>query len=681
MVYTIPVLRQLWHGYHNLKALFTAPRSMTLGSLLPGTDINYQQKVGRGFGSSVVMAPVHWIARTFPQAVLTVEIDGEPIPDHGLTQLVDRPNNFYAGLALWISTIFSYVLDGNAYWLIVRDPQTLAPIELWYAPHWMIEPKGGDSGAEFVTHYEYRPRGVMIRLDPEDVIHFRYGLDPQNVRKGISPLASLWREIFTDDEASNFTAALLKNMGLAGVVISPASDKPVGIDELNQTRKYVTERLTGDRRGAPMVLSGATEIKQMAFSPQQMALGELRNVPEERVCAMLGIQPAVIGFGTGLQQTKVGAVMKEIVALAWHSNLIPMGKVFASELARCLLPEFEEQPDRAKAFFDLSGVEALQESANDKAERATKLLAGGAITRAQAKQETGFEVFVGDDVYMVPANLIEVPANVPQKARRGETGLKQEDFDPPLHPPDRRRLNRSQQRLRAVLIGDHNTLSRAMEDDVVKVMDRLGSMAEKAAREFAEGKDALDDAETIVIGMEIAALQLDLQRVGETHSLRIAQKVFERVGAELDLTIGMPDPVAQEIIAAGGRGMGLVDLDGQTRQALFRELEKAREEGLGIPEITRRIRDRVAAGRYTSPQMRARLIARTETKNAQRNSVLTAYRESGRVQRVVVVDNVTGHNDPDCSFWNGREVTLAHAAELGRQEHPNGTRDFVPVIV
>lgn len=406
-------------GFLKALARFIAPRSLVGGSFLPRSSFNYQRTVGKGFRSSVVMAPVHWIARTFPQAVLRVELDGEAVAEHGLTQLVSRPNGFYGGAALWMSTIFSYVLSGNAYWLIVRDERTLEPIELWYAPHWLMKPVQGGDGSEFISRYDYQPRGQKIPLDPQDVIHFRYGLDPENITLGISPLASLWREIFTDDEASNFTASLLKNMGMAGMVISPAKGVKVLNHELQETRKYITERLTGDRRGQPLVMSAGTEVGQMAFSPQQMTLAALRDVPEERVCAVLGIPAAVVGFGTGLQQTKVGATMREMIRLAWTSNLIPMGVAFASELERCLLPEFEPRPEGARLFFSTDHVEALQDDANNKADRAAKLFAGGIITRGEARSTTGYQAEDRDDIFLVPASAIEVEADTPKEAGGG----------------------------------------------------------------------------------------------------------------------------------------------------------------------------------------------------------------------------------------------------------------------
>src|SRR5262249_48239826 len=53
-------------------------------------------EVGDGGGNSAVAACVTWVATTFPEAPLRVlDPEGEPVPDHPLTQLIDNPNPWY----------------------------------------------------------------------------------------------------------------------------------------------------------------------------------------------------------------------------------------------------------------------------------------------------------------------------------------------------------------------------------------------------------------------------------------------------------------------------------------------------------------------------------------------------------------------------------------------------------
>jgi hypothetical protein len=70
------------------------------------------------------------------------------------------------------------------------------------------------------------------------VVHFRFGKDPRNLLRGFSPLAAVMREVYTDDQAANFTAAILKNLGIIGVIFAPErGDNPERIGE--ELKDYV----------------------------------------------------------------------------------------------------------------------------------------------------------------------------------------------------------------------------------------------------------------------------------------------------------------------------------------------------------------------------------------------------------------------------------------------------------
>ncbi len=193
--------------------LHPGPRYYSL-DLLPRTKLDYATEVGDGLGSNILMAPILWVARTFPEAILTLtqtnaSDEEESFPDHEMLALLGQPNPHYSGEALWMATLMSWFLVGNAYWRKIRDKRTRAVKELWYIPHWMMEPAWLADGTVFISHYEYIPTGHVKEVVPiDDVIHFRHGLDPRNPRKGLSPIWSALREVFTDDEASNYTASI-----------------------------------------------------------------------------------------------------------------------------------------------------------------------------------------------------------------------------------------------------------------------------------------------------------------------------------------------------------------------------------------------------------------------------------------------------------------------------------------
>lgn len=641
-----------------------------------GNKVDLARQVGTGFQSSVLMAPIQFIQRVFPDAPLIMKQKGEVLETHKLLDKVKRPNPHYSGTKLWMSTILSYLLDGNAYWLKVRNAQG-GIAELWYTPHWLLAPKW--SRGEFVSHYDYSPMGVPIRVEPEDVVHFRFGLDPRNPRIGMSPISSLLREIFTDDEAANFTAAVLRNMGVIGAIISPKNElDTVSKPEAEDIKLKFNQNFGGSNRGGVMVMLGPTDVQTVGNSPKDMDLTNLRNISEERVCAVLGIPAAVVGFGTGLESTKVGATMLAFIRLAWTGGIKPYQRQLSEDLATSLLPDYESSPEEFEVMFDHSEVEALQESENERIERILKGVSAGTVLVSEAREAQSLEVHPGDAVYLRGMAIIEVPVAGPRPV--AFPGDDQKGWK------ERRRPTQQQARYARLLDRRLNELSSSFEKELSAFFEDLGKDAEQAAHQVLksrnpQGAKAGESGEVAEIMSRMSGTSIDtLKGKGGTHYLNVGTQTFGDLSSVLGVTFVMTDLVAERIIAAGGRHMGLVDLTKQTRDRMFRELTAGRELGEGVDTLIRRIRDNIPAGPWRDTQTRARVIARTETKHAQRTSVLEGAKESGVVAEMLVVDARLGETDEDCEFWNGQVVGIAQAEQLASEEHPNGTRDFVPVI-
>ena len=375
----------------------------------------YADKVGDGTGSSTVMAPLFWVARTFPEAppmLWSVDPEGKETPalKHDLIKMLTRPNQFYTGRILWMATLIDWLVDGNAYWLKIRDRGGQVR-ELWWAPHWTMCPMGDES--TFVTHYAYRPGGTdALSVDPSDVVHFRFGLDGDNPRRGRSPLKSVLREIFTDDEAAAFTASLLGNMGVPGLIISPkdASQAP-STDDVEFTKEYFKTSFTGDRRGEPYIMSGATDVKQFGFSPEQLLLKELRRIPEERVTAVLGVPAIVAGLGAGLDRSTF-TNYTEAREAAYEQTIIPSQEILAEEIRFQLLGEFEKDVWDWRFGFDLSRVRVLQEDMNELANRHDKAIRGGWGMVSDGRRAIGLPVDEArDNIFLRPMNYVEVPTD------------------------------------------------------------------------------------------------------------------------------------------------------------------------------------------------------------------------------------------------------------------------------
>jgi hypothetical protein len=163
--------------------------------------------------------------------------------------------------------------------------------------------------------------------------------------------------------------------------------------------------------------------------------------------------------------------------------------------------------------------------------------------------------------------------------------------------------------------------------------------------------------------------------------LKVARLTFESLDTELDLGVMLTDDVQQMIYRTSGRRLGLLDLEMETRAEMFDALAQAREEGLGADAMAGLIREHISAGPWSSTEVRAQVIARTETKYAQNYSSLEAYRASDTVSDVLIFDAQLGPTDAECEALNGETVSLSEAMALMESEHPNGTRSFAPVVI
>jgi HK97 family phage portal protein len=394
-----------------------------------------------GLRSNVLMSPIMWVMRAFTEAQLITQrrredsgggILWERMLDHPMEMLVEHPNDFYDGDALWKGTALSYLMSGNAYWRKVRNAFGEV-VQLWYVPHWMIRPAWTEDGSTFISHYEYSATlGGPFILPTRDVVHFRFGLDPENTRLGYSPLQAVIREVMTDDEAARFSEKILRNMGVPGLVVSPHASgtwRP-GADEVTRLQAYFNEAFSGDRRGSAIVMGGPTDISQFGFDPNKLMLTALRDVSEERVCSAIGIPAAVVGFGSGLQSTKVGATMRELVKLAWVQCVTPMQTALARQLTSQLLPDFAAQLRRFRARFDTSEVSAFQEEAKAEAERVTLLVRENVLRIDRAQHMLGLEVDPTRAVYL---NEIQQAAAEAVAAVQGEPAS---DAAPPDEPDE-----------------------------------------------------------------------------------------------------------------------------------------------------------------------------------------------------------------------------------------------------
>lgn len=405
------------------------PRQMGYStySLLPRTRYDYGRDVGQGLGNTAVLACLGWLMRNFPEAPIRLRkrvadgLDDVPASSSGpgyMLTLLEYPNDFYSGSLMDAALVLDYASTGNAYQVKERNSSGRV-VRLWWIPkilirpRWYPNPTGDQSG--YIDWYEYNPNGIPYRVEVDDVIHHRDGLDPRNGREGLSKMAALAREIFTDDEASNFSATLLANLGVPGVILSPKDTGSASSNRLTDpegVKQQFMLKFGGDKRGEPLVLTSPTDVTTLSFNPQQLALKDLRRIPEERVSAILGVPAIVAGLGAGLDHATY-ANYGEAREAGYQEGIIPTHRTFDADYKVQLLNEFVGDITDYVVDHDYSEVKALQEDQGKLWERNTKALVSGGITRRIFKLNIGEEPDKTDDVYYLPIALGVINAEEP----------------------------------------------------------------------------------------------------------------------------------------------------------------------------------------------------------------------------------------------------------------------------
>jgi len=371
--------------------------------------------LGEGTGNSAVVACLNVLATSFAEPQLRIfqksKEDINFISEHPVEKLMQRPNPFTSGSLLSHYIVTAINASGDAYLLKVRNKSGRV-IQLIPMMPDRVNPRGTED--ELITHYEYfgssKHMGEFVVLKKDDLVHIRQGIDPNNHRRGFAPLKSVLRELLGDEAAGQYATALLHNMAVPGVILSPKDDQAGGPsrEEAEAIAKMYKSKFGGSNRGAPMVLTGAMDVKTVSFSPDQMDLKELRRLPEERVSAVLGVPAILAGLGAGLDAATYNNT-KELREFFTEQKLIPLWKTVANELTHQLLLADFTNDTNTYCAYDLDQVRALSQDKNETYKRMNMGVAGGWVTIAEARKAAGLEVDETHEVYLRPLNMVAVP--------------------------------------------------------------------------------------------------------------------------------------------------------------------------------------------------------------------------------------------------------------------------------
>jgi HK97 family phage portal protein len=401
---------------------------------LPGSTKDWARVAGDLGLNGVVASAIDWYVRNYPQATPRYyrPVDSqqaEPVEDHPVLQLMAQPDPMIMGSLFWGWVIQDYKLFGNTYLRKIRSSTRGVVTALQFLPQDMVRPVG--NGLNPLTHYVYTTDGRSFDIPVSDIIHIRYGRDPSDIRIGRAPLTAVLREIATDNTASTTAYGLLANGAMPSLIVGPDAKETsvdMSMDDARQVKRQLHEDLTGDGSGGIVVMTGAYKMDRVSLTPSELALDSVRRVPEERICSALGINPMVLGLGSGLERSTYSNYERAQQA-AWEDGMVPLLRTLADAITADLLPEYPETQQGDFVMYDLETVRALADDLAAEADRAEKLYKSGIIDRAEAKRIAGLEAVPEDEGQLHPTAI-------PVQSTGGFDGAAVRSYDMKFRPTE-----------------------------------------------------------------------------------------------------------------------------------------------------------------------------------------------------------------------------------------------------
>jgi HK97 family phage portal protein len=633
------------------------------------------------------------LASALAEAPLKVfDPTGEDDARHPMRSLITLPNPQMGEAMFWYNVAVRMSIYG---FCVVEKERSAAGtvVALWPMNSELLKPIPRADG----THdWLYRVSGQPDTVLPaEDVAVFTFAATGTGDPRGIGPLEIALREWSLLNTMQDYLKGFFDAGALPvyGLVLDPEAD--FSEDEATLVREMWVERTTW-RNGEPPkppIMSSVKDIKRLSFDMDELAYTDLRDLSEIAICQAFGIPGSLVGQRFAQERNTYSnygearqSFYEDTIAKLWGR----MDDVITRDV---LYDRAMEWRPGYSVTFDTSGVAAMQEDAVAKRAHLLDAFRAGAVTRADYKRAANLPVIDdADDVYLMPFNLIEVPAATGQRSARHAPGSSVRAV-PPSHAavpdPDTERRARGlvpletrarlETRAARLYTSAGATFGPRLYQYFQQQKDRVLAVAERAARSDLERRDVAD---LLAIDWADEADELEplLRQLWELMGETATGQTVGLLGlGESDLVWDVSNPWVKQVLSLVGQRV--TNITETTRSDIQRIVGQALTDGASIPDLSDRLR-----GLYEENYRgRSETIARTESMNAYNEATLAGYAESGLVSQVEILDNPNHDTDPGpdgytCAGRNGLVVDLVQARVHMAAEHPNGSMALASVL-
>ena len=298
------------------------------------------------YGQNPRLDPVRYIARTCASEELKLYKksdyrkngeNAEIIGKHELYELLDKPCPTFPELDGWTLRYltFAYIdLVGECGWLKVRNGRKIIAL-LPIPKAWIIQKPTVGNHYYIVTPYG-TTGGVTLTVPPEDFVYFKDVdlVDPYGSGKGLSE--SIGDELEIDEYASKYQKNFFFNDATPPYYVTGYQGNEIGADRL---KKSLMEKIGGFRKARePAILTGSMELKPLGINPKELDMVESRKFIRDECLQHYQLPPEIFG----IIENSNRATIDSSFYLTQKNVIIPRLKFFERVVNNQLLNEYDD---------------------------------------------------------------------------------------------------------------------------------------------------------------------------------------------------------------------------------------------------------------------------------------------------------------------------------------------------
>jgi HK97 family phage portal protein len=328
------------------------------------------------------------------------------LPDHPARALLRAPNATM-GYALFLYNYVMHLqLTGETLLWKWRNNAGYVN-ELWPLPTSWVQPvadrDGHLAGYTVFQGSGREPKQVALT----EMIRIWYP-DPSAPMLALGPLQAVLRDVRVDESRQDYQMELLANNTRPGLILYQPDEW--GSEQKDEIRDVFTRVLGAGGRGKTLFMQGEGCKVEPIPPIAELDWPGLTGLSETRICSAFGVPPIVAGLRAGLENATYSNYEQSLRAF-FECTMVPLWQLLDGEMTRGLLTS-EGETDGTEIYHDTENIKALKEDADKRSARATQLFSAGIIMRNEAREMAGLESLDnGGDVFVLPMNLIETPAD------------------------------------------------------------------------------------------------------------------------------------------------------------------------------------------------------------------------------------------------------------------------------